>query len=705
MAPRRRPSQPTDGNSTGQVYGPRSALTSFLREQGITGPGANVTYINRRQGTLQRSPSGSNSPAPAASANNTDGGDTDVTLTVASPSTSTDGNAEASSSTAGNAEAGPSSASSTKRKASKPLTAAQAKKKKAKEAEEFSVGGSALPQPKKGRYEERKPGQIKVCAECGKKFTVSKYTATHPSGTGLLCAPCTNESIEERASFPSAAKPKAPPKPKRKQSEKQEKETKYTPVETLGQSCLSIIASLISSVESGAFSYLGPKNLDRVAKIVSKNRALDGENLKLFLEVGHRELRLYDCTNIPDTALSSISTFSPHLHSLTLRYCGRLDDDVLRAWSTPPNNFPELEELELYAPYLATAKGWKEFFEKRKVLGGRGLRGFRLRMSARFTDLSLSCLISSNPSLSYLQLSEIGKLTPSSLSLVYPLGHQLTRLDISRFGTPQGQVLEDEHVEGLLREVGREVRELVLDGNTLLTSLTLTHAIAPHCRALESLSLADLSLIDAEGFEEFFTGVRPAPMEEEQGEDEGKERGEGEGQGAEGGEGGDVVPPDADAVPFAPTTANGDDQDKEKTASPPPSGGGPPLWSPRGLTLLNAHRLSLALTPSSFSSLLSHSSSTLRHLNLHSCDALLPESLTLLAQKAKGLEVVDVSFVRAVDNFVVKDLVEGCEGMRVLFVHCCNRVTSDVQKKAGVQIRGLENAVHSEIPCGILWEY
>lgn len=46
-----------------------------------------------------------------------------------------------------------------------------------------------------------------------------------------------------------------------------------------------------------ALGDLGPKNLDKVAKIVSKHRALDNDNLKLFLDVGMTELRLYDCTS------------------------------------------------------------------------------------------------------------------------------------------------------------------------------------------------------------------------------------------------------------------------------------------------------------------------------------------------------------------------------------------------------------------------
>jgi len=221
-----------------------------------------------------------------------------------------------------------------------------------------------------------------------------QYTASNPHGAGVLCAPCTTESIEDRASFPSAAKgAAAAKKPPKKKAQRAELETLYTPVPTLQQTCLavrplslssslslrappslppqlppllppslplpllplplslfapssfpplldpsppplsphfplslapharprtSLIARRARSSSRSALTLLpsslrpqvvgqyatdiealgdiGLKNLDRVAKVLCKNRALTGDNLKLFLEVGHRELRLYDCT-------------------------------------------------------------------------------------------------------------------------------------------------------------------------------------------------------------------------------------------------------------------------------------------------------------------------------------------------------------------------------------------------------------------------
>lgn len=112
--------------------------------------------------------------------------------------------------------------------------------------------------------------------------------------------------------------------------------------------------------EVDALGDIGSKNLERIAKIVCKHRALSAENLGLFLDISHTELSLYDCTSafyslrsspslttsdLKDTDFSSLVSFCPHLQKLDLRMCGRLDNDVLEAWGT---GFKELKYLSLY---------------------------------------------------------------------------------------------------------------------------------------------------------------------------------------------------------------------------------------------------------------------------------------------------------------------------------------------------------------------
>lgn len=85
-----------------------------------------------------------------------------------------------------------------------------------------------------------------------------------------------------------------------------------------------MIGAHIDHVE--ALGDIGPKNLDRIAKIVCKHRALTADNLGLFLEVDHRELTLYDCTKLDYKQLGSLAVFCPHLQRINLRMCGLLDD-------------------------------------------------------------------------------------------------------------------------------------------------------------------------------------------------------------------------------------------------------------------------------------------------------------------------------------------------------------------------------------------
>lgn len=104
---------------------------------------------------------------------------------------------------------------------------------------------------------------------------------------------------------------------------------------------------------------------------------------------------------LTDVDLANIATFCPRLERLTLNLCGRLDDDVLKAWS---KGFKQLKYLSLYgasllpsppvhdacadsrcvtraAPYLVTFGQWKEYLG---TFGGEHqLEGFGLRQSAR----------------------------------------------------------------------------------------------------------------------------------------------------------------------------------------------------------------------------------------------------------------------------------------------------------------------------------
>ncbi|SCV71669.1 BQ2448_3257 [Microbotryum intermedium] len=487
-------------NAAREITGPRSALTSFLREQGITGPGAVPNYSRRSARgaaaaaatTTSTSTPGSASGAATPTSESTsaaalgDDEDEDTSMTTESPIASTSSKMLVA------------SGSGSKRKSNTVSVAALKKKKQ--EAEKhgdspFDLAHQPQIVPKKGKYEHRTPGMISICADCGKRFTVTKYTASNPHGSGLLCSPCTSESIEDRAANP--LKPVAKKVVKKRQ--KVVEETQFRPIKTLQQTVIDVIGNHIDDVE--ALGDIGAKNLDRIAKIVCKNRALTGQNLSLFLEIDHTELSLYDCTKIEDHHLASIATFCPRLERIKLNLCGRLDDSVLDAWA---KGFKNLKSLNLYAPYLVTNTKWREYLSTFGT--GRGqhqLEGFCIRQSARFDDECIKVLVERNPQLQQLQLSEIGKLNDTSLALLHPLKH-LTSLDLSRSGTPQGTTLTDDGVVALLENVGEQLVTLVLDENALLTDRTLLEGIKIHCPNLRVLSLKLLSNIQSKGLEALF---------------------------------------------------------------------------------------------------------------------------------------------------------------------------------------------------------
>lgn len=96
------------------------------------------------------------------------------------------------------------------------------------------------------------------------------------------------------------------------------------------------------------------------------------------------------------------------------------------------------------------------------------------------------------PLLTELRLAELGKLTDDSLALLHSLT-SLKYLDISRAGL-DAKALSDDAVVALLSHVGPGLETLVLNHNERLSDLTILEGIRPHCRhSLTHLELAGLT--------------------------------------------------------------------------------------------------------------------------------------------------------------------------------------------------------------------
>lgn len=188
------------------------------------------------------------------------------------------------------------------------------KKKKQAEGAAHAAKNNA---PKAGRYDNRAPGAIASCGECGRKFTVTKvgstfahddgkdrvklmhyllsdldqYTTINPLGKGgVLCSSCSTEG------FVVAPKPKVKAAPKKRAvPKKEEAAEKMRILPTLQSLCITLIGKHIESIDE--LGDVGSINLDKICKIVCKARALNPANLSLFVDIGHSELTLYDCTS------------------------------------------------------------------------------------------------------------------------------------------------------------------------------------------------------------------------------------------------------------------------------------------------------------------------------------------------------------------------------------------------------------------------
>ena len=143
--------------------------------------------------------------------------------------------------------------------------------------------------------------------------------------------------------------------------------------EVIQLTCLSdaqLIGKHIDRVDS--LGDIGALNLDKICKIISRNRALDPRTAELFFDVGHTSLRLYDCTQLTPTTLLQLPLFCPNLLSLSLDLCGLTTSKVLIEWG---ERMKDLRRIELYGGFLIRVDGWRGFMTE---LGAR-LEGFLIR--------------------------------------------------------------------------------------------------------------------------------------------------------------------------------------------------------------------------------------------------------------------------------------------------------------------------------------
>lgn len=99
------------------------------------------------------------------------------------------------------------------------------------------------------------------------------------------------------------------------------------------------------------------------------------------------------------------------------------------------------------------------------------------------------------------------------------------------------------------------------------------------------------------------------------------------------------------------------------------------------------HRISLRrnheLADDALIGLLKHSGATLAELDINSMRTTSNDALLAIGMQAPGLKTLDIGFCRQVDDFVVKSVLDGCEGIKDIAVFGCNKLTDNCPRKVG----------------------
>ncbi|EGG02145.1 uncharacterized protein MELLADRAFT_78849 [Melampsora larici-populina 98AG31] len=640
--PQGAPPQDPQQNVRSTVNGPTSALTSFLKEQGIRP--RHVNRFARRddqpQGSTSTIPEEPNETSeqeaePEEVEEDIDSDDLDADLSK--PKGSSRG--QSTSIKAGE----PSKGNPETTSATTVTTATRQKEDPSTSDKRKRESPEPAMKPKAGKYADRKPGMIAICVECAKKFTVTRYTPSE-QGRGQLCDTCAkgNPTQQDKEA-------RAPPVKKRKTKKIQPFKASWTEnFKTLQMSCISVIAEQIESIDP-SLGHVSSVNMEKVCKIVCKHRELKPNNLPLFLDVSHTQLKLFDCINLHKDSLITLPNFCPHLQHLTLNFCGHLDGEVLTTYA---RRFSKLRELDLFGPYLVRREAWLELFsiwsqptqrpalpdpateesqaELDLALSPRGpeITVFRLKQSPRFNLECVKALGDTCKNLTDLRLDDIGLFNDQCLKILseanFPNLKQLSIANAGILNGATGGILTDDGILQLLKSVGPNLEELDISQNKLLTDKILSDGLGTYCRKIRKLNLAELQQLTPKGVKELF------------------------------------------------------DMWKKVRASK--------------LESLNLSRC-IRIDNDALLSILNHTGSDLKYLDLNSVDELRAEALEVLPKKAPNLVELDFSFVRDVDDFLIKDCLDKMPNLKSLFVYGNNRVSDLCPSRAGVSIRGQERAI------------
>ncbi|KAF7543995.1 hypothetical protein G7046_g9883 [Stylonectria norvegica] len=341
------------------------------------------------------------------------------------------------------------------------------------------------------------PGQIDNCAICKKRFTVTPYSVAGPEG-GLLCSPCGREVAKERQGAPKK-KPKiraAGPVGRRRtlQSRILDGDVGTKSLATL---CVQTLAKNVDLADS--LGDLPDHLVDKIARIFSKRRLLKSDTLPLFVQPSTETLYIYDGARLGEQDLVSIFQVAPNLRRLRIRCAIQFKDEVMDYLLSRDIS---LEFFSLHGANLLSEEKWQEFLKAK----GQSLKGLQVYYTDRhFGDETVAVIQQHCPNLKRLKIENNQKLTDSGIKAIGELS------GLEHLGLQIINKTTAESCTHTISKIGHDLRTLSLKVVPHVNDDVL-RAIHNHCRTLVKLRITDSEYMTDNGFVQLFTNWANPPL-------------------------------------------------------------------------------------------------------------------------------------------------------------------------------------------------
>ncbi|KAI5918920.1 DNA repair protein-like protein Rad7 [Camillea tinctor] len=338
------------------------------------------------------------------------------------------------------------------------------------------------------------------CEVCEKRFTVTPYSRAGPNG-GLLCPKCSKEAAkDEDANKKKKKRPNAIPGGSRSRRGVHSRildgtyQTGAKPLMTL---CIETLAKNIDLADD--LGDLPPPLIDRISRLLSKRRLLDGRTLDLFLQPDAEDLKVYDAARLSSDDYIRIFQRLSQLKTLKLRNAIQFRDNVM---SYLISRHITLNSIYLHGANLLTEDCWNGFLKAK----GQDLKTLQVYFTDRhFSDNVVKSLNENCPSLARLKICHNQQVSDEGIKHIAHLEnleHLSLRL-VKRTST-------DAYVE-VIKSIGSHLRTFSIQEVEDVDD-RLLDALHDNCTSLTKLRITASQVVTDAGFVRLFKDWKNKPL-------------------------------------------------------------------------------------------------------------------------------------------------------------------------------------------------